>query len=164
MINGEYMLLRNKLMISSIAACAILASSSAMAKPMKNGKFGVGVQLSFPTYGISVKKEMSDTLTAQATVGGGGFFTVIGGRGLYKFKKDLAYDVYGFGSLAYLSWSGLGSSLSSIGYGAGGGLEYDVAKDITINGEIGYYGSNFGNGFTGTYGGIGFGIGAHYWF
>ena len=158
------MLLRNKLMISSLVACAVLASSAATAKPMKNGKFGVGVQLSFPTGGISVKKEMTDELTVQATLGGGGYYTVIGGRGLYKFKKDAAYDIYGFGGLAYINWKFLNVSESSVGYGAGAGIEYDVAKDITVNGELGFYGASFGNGFTGTYGGVGFGLGAHYWF
>jgi len=158
------LLIKNKLMISSLVACAFLASSAATAKPMKNGKFGVGVQLSFPTGGISVKKEMSDTLTAQATLGGGGFFTVIGGRGLYKFKKEPEYDIYGFGSLAYISWGGLSSSLTTVGYGAGAGIEYDVAKEITVSGELGFFGASFGNGFTGTYGGVGIGLGAHYWF
>ena len=156
--------LKSKLLISSFVLGAVLASSSATAKPMKNGKFGVGVQLSFPTGGISVKKEMSDTLTAQATIGGGGAYTVIGGRGLYKFKKDAAYDIYGFGGLAYINWKLLGLSETSFGYGAGAGIEYDVAKDITVNGELGYYGASFGDGFIGTYGGIGFGLGAHYWF
>ena len=151
-------------MISSLVACAFLASSAATAKPMKNGKFGVGAQLSFPTGGISVKKEMSDTLTAQVTIGGGGYYTIIGGRGLFKFKKEPDYDIYGFGGLAYINWKFLGLSESSVGFGAGAGMEYDVTKEITVNGELGYYGASFGNGFTGSYDGIGFGLGAHYWF
>ena len=151
-------------MISSLAACAFLASSAATAKPMKNGKYGAGVQLSFPTGGLSVKKEMSDTLTAQATIGGGGYYTVIGGRALYKFKKEPDYDIYGFGGLSYINWSYFGYNESAVGFGGGAGVEYDVTKEISVNGELGYYGANFGTGFTGSYGGVGLGIGAHYWF
>ena len=158
------MKLKSKLLISSITLGAILVSGAATAKPLKNGKFGVGVQLSFPTGGISVKKEMSDTLTAQATLSGGGAYTIFGGRGLFKFKKDAAYDIYGFGGLAYINWKLLGLSESTFGYGAGAGIEYDITKDITVNGELGYYGASFGDTFTGTYGGVGFGLGAHYWF
>jgi len=54
---------------------------------------------------------------SPTALGGGGFYTVIGGRGLYKFMKEPEYDIYGFGSLAYISWSGIGSSLSTVGYG-----------------------------------------------
>ncbi len=157
------MLLRNKLMISSLVACAVLASSAATAKPMKNGKFGVGFQLSWPSYGLSVKKELTNEITAQGTIGAFGTVTNFGAKAMYKFKKEPEYDIYGYGSLGVYKWSGSGlfASESVMGFGAGAGLEYDVTKEITVNGEIGFGAVNFDHY---SYGSFGMGLGAHYWF
>ncbi len=163
--------LKSKLLISSFVLGAVLASSSATAKPMKNGKFGVGLQLSSPTAGISVKKEISDVITVQGTLGGGGYYTSAGVRGLYKFQKDQKYDIYGFGGVSYLSYdygryysAYYGDSVTAIGFGGGAGVELDVTKEITVNGELSYTHVNWGAGINGGFGGIGFGVGAHYWF
>lgn len=156
-------------MVSSLVACAFLASSAATAKPTKDG-FGVGFQSTWPSYGLSVKKEMSDTLTAQGTLGALGNFTSFGARGLYKFKKEPEYDIYGYGGLSYWSWDYDGyyrgsrnETFNAIGLGLGAGIEYDVAKEITVNGEIGFNLVNWDSAVSG-FSSFGIGIGAHYWF
>ena len=168
------MLLKNKLIIASLLSCAVLASSTVTAKPLKNGKFGVGLSSSgaFGSFGLSAKKELTDDITAEVTLGFLGTYTNIGGKVLYKFQKDAKYDLYGYGALSYWSYE-YGSrfyyngsyygTTTGIGFGAGAGIEYDVAKDITVNGELGFNAVNWDYGYTGM-GGVNIGLAAHYWF
>lgn len=164
---------KRKLLISSILLGAFIASGAATAKPLKNGKFGVGLITSgtfFGSFGLSAKKELTNEISAEAILGFLGTYTNFGAKGIYKFQKDAQYDLYGYGSLSYWSYSShyyYGSRgyerTTGIGFGAGAGIEYDVAKDITVNGELGFNAVNWDHGYSGM-GYLNIGLAAHYWF
>lgn len=165
---------KSKLLVSSIVLGAFIASGSATAKPLKNGKFGVGLSTSgaFGSFGLSAKKELTDDISAEVILGFLGTYTNFGAKGIYKFQKDAQYDLYGYGSLSYWSYD-YGSRFyyggreygktTGIGFGAGAGIEYDVAPDITVNGELGFNAVNWDYGYSGM-GVFNIGVAAHYWF
>ncbi len=165
---------KSKLLVSSIVLGAFIASGSATAKPLKNGKFGVGLSTSgaFGSFGLSAKKELTEDISAEVILGFLGTYTNFGAKGIYKFQKDAQYDLYGYGSLSYWSYD-YGSrfyyngrdygTTTGIGFGAGAGIEYDVSPDITVNGELGFNAVNWDYGYNGM-GVFNIGLAAHYWF
>lgn len=88
-------------------------------------KFGVGFQSSFPAYGISGSMDVNENITAQAIIGFFGSLKTYAGRGLYRFKKEQHWEMYGYGMIGAWNYGFLGVSETVLGFGAGAGLEYD---------------------------------------
>ena len=155
-----------KTMIASALVGSFLLPVVAIAGSKAGGKLGVGIQSSWPSYGLSAKYDMSEDIAIQGTLGALGTVTNIGGRVLYKFKKEPKYDLYGFGSVGMYKYSSGFIDESVFGFGAGAGLEYDLSHEfsgtpVTISGEVGASVVNFDE-YTG-FSSFGLGIGIHYW-
>lgn len=83
--------------------------------------FGIGVQSSWPAYGISGLYDVNDRITAQLVLGAFGTLTTVSGRGLYHFNRMPKYSMFGFGSVGL--WRYGVFSESAVGVGGGAGVE-----------------------------------------
>ena len=129
---------------------------------------GIGFQSSgFSSNGLSVKVDLTDKYAIQ---GIGGFFgdvTNYSIRGLYTFQDKKNYDLYGYGSVGMWKWNDAFFDESVVGYGAGGGVEYDLRGlsadfiPLFVNFELGMDFVNFDHY---SYGGFTTGLGLHYKF
>ena len=90
--------------------------------------YGFGAQYAAPAFGLSGMYDFTDKISGQAVLGFFGGLQSYSGRVLYRFKKEKAYDVYGFGTVGVWQYSGPGTSSSTTGFGAGVGLEYSWRK------------------------------------
>ena len=114
---------------------------------------GVGLQASFPTYGISAKYGITDQSVIQATIApfSSGLFSVnfYGARYIHRFPdKDqgkVSLDPYIYGGAGLMSFKtdlsdfGMGKSTESFfSYSVGGGVELIVAKKLGLSAELGY--------------------------
>ena len=97
-------------------------------------KYGVGFQSSFPAYGISGMVDANDALSAQGIIGFFGNLKTFAGRGLYRFRKESNWNIYGYGMTGAWSYTGfrVGEAFAIeettetvLGFGAGAGIEYD---------------------------------------
>ena len=100
-------------------------------------KWGVGFQGTFPGNGISGMMDINEQISVQAILGFWGNLNTYAGRGLYRFKKEDDWEIYGYGMIGAWSYDGvrvrtIGLLLEShshtetvIGFGAGAGIEYD---------------------------------------
>jgi len=121
-------------------------------------------------YGLSGKYDVTNKVTAQAIVGVWGYadLTSITGRGIYKFKQKDYYNLYGYGSATSWSWDNGYNKETVVGFGAGGGIEYDIRgldqslPPIFLNADLGIQYANFS--YYGGFGGVGLGLGVHYKF
>lgn len=140
---------------------------------------GVGLQTSFPLYGISVKYGINNNSVVQAVVapfgaksdGATASIDFYGLRYIYRFpgndEKSLVLDPYlfGGGGLIHYSYSdGYNPKTSDnlFGYSLGGGLELIVLKGLAISAEAGYGKLSFTGG-TAINSIVG-GGGIHYYF
>ncbi len=153
--------------LTSVLYSAVEASS--LTDSIKDNGVYVGFQSSWPSYGISAKMDVGDKMAVQGIIGFLGTVNSYSLRGIYKFQREQFYNLYGFGSLGILTWGGVGSygSESVFGFGAGGGVEYDLRGidssfiPIFINLELGITIANFDNY---SFGSTGVGLGLHYKF
>lgn len=94
-------------------------------KAISDTKYGVGFQGTFPASGISGMIDLTDAITAQAIIGFYGNLKTYAGRGLYRFRKENFWNLYGYGMVGAWSYSLVGESETVPGFGAGAGIEYD---------------------------------------
>lgn len=158
-----------------LATALTLASTQVSANDISNTLSKNGIYLGLQSNGwyaggLSAKMDLNDKLTAQAILGVGTFTTVTG-RGLYKFMKQDKLDVYGYGSLGFWHWGGdrYYDSESSMTFGAGAGIEYDLrglgaqfTAPVFVSSELGLNVVSFDN--YGSVSALGFNIGIHYKF
>lgn len=140
---------------------------------VQGGKFGIGFASSWPSYGLSGTYQASETLTAQAVVGLIGDVTSLGIRGLYRFDRNIKYDLYAYAGLGFYRYDfnllGVGDSESVVGIGFGAGIESGIPElfedeelpPIFLNLEIGLALATFE--FY-DFSSFGFGVGIHYRF
>ncbi len=102
---------------------------SMQAAPAESSDFsgyGIGLQGTFPAWGLSGTYDMDDNISLQAILGFGGAANAYAVRGLYRFKHEQSWNAYGYGSVGlwtYRHWHR--GSESALGFGAGAGIEYD---------------------------------------
>ena len=112
---------------------------------------GVGIQSSYPIFGLSAKYGISNNMVVQATVApfSTGIFSTnfYGGRFLYRWpgkeQNGLVLDPYLYGSGGLLTFKiadfGYGTATQSFfGYSIGGGVELIIAKQLGLSLEAGY--------------------------
>lgn len=142
----------------------------------ESGTLGVGVNYSFPVYGISAKYNFTETHTAQVILGGSSYsFGTNGlnlsGRYIYNFKvpeSDFIFRPYVYGQLGYASVRIFNNErFNSVSYGTGGGIEFtfeDFIDGLYFNAELGFFSVNFNNILAGSVSGLAWGGGIHYRF
>jgi len=127
--------MKKQLMI--LAASGMLLTSI-QAKDSLDGLY-VGMQYSHTAFGLSAKADVAPKIQVQGIFGltGSDDIDVYAVRAMYKLTEDRDYYTYGFGSLSLwkyktLKIDGMFSSSyeddSSVGFGLGVGLEYDMKK------------------------------------
>lgn len=129
--------------------------------PAGEGRWGAGIHSGFAAFGLSVKYRYTDIVTVQGTLGAFGTLKNYGVRGLYTFRAEEKYDLYGFGSVGLWKWDGFLAE-SAVGFGAGAGAEYFFTPQFAASAELGIGFVNFDNyaGFST----VGLGLGLHYYF
>jgi len=157
------------LLILTLFACNIAQADN---------KYAAGMQSSFPAWGISGKMKIDDKITAQAILGPMGSLGTYAARGLYTFKSEKEYDMYGFGMLGLFTYEGKTLNLITLqnevttevgtGFGAGVGIEANwqhLAPEmppVYFSGEIGLGFINFDTLYS--FNSIMIGAGVHYKF
>ena len=63
------------------------------------GKYAAGTQLGVLGAGLSGKMKMNDKLTGQVVLSSLGTLTSLSGRGLFKFKEQKEFSLYGAGEV-----------------------------------------------------------------
>lgn len=127
-----------------------------------NRTFGVGLQASLPSYGISVKYALTDASVLQGTLApfGSGLFSMnfYGARYIHRFPSSdegkVSLDPYlyaGAGMISFksdLSGYGLDKTTDNFfSYSVGGGVELIVARKLGISAELGYGKMSIVDGF-----------------
>jgi len=121
----------------------------------------VGIQGGILGAGLSGKMMLNDKLTGQVVLSSVGKFSSLMGRGLYTFKEQKEFDLYGVGELG--TWfDGDGAYFS---LGAGIGIETNWQNFIEDIFPL-WWSAEIGVGFAAgyTYNPIRTGIGVHYRF
>jgi hypothetical protein len=151
-----------KRIITTIVVAFIITQVSA--QDVKR-TFGVGLQSSFPTYGLSVKYGITEQSVVQATIapfgasadGGSVSLNFYGARYIHRFPGDdaskVVLDPYlyaGGGLMSYTvnttAYGGSKSTSNSFGYSVGGGLEAILIGKLGVSAEVGYGKMNFSGG------------------
>ena len=139
--------------------------------------FGLGIQSSFYTHGISAKLKMNDYNAVQGVVALLGPYSSYTARYMKSFKEhdlsssvELQPYVVGMASLHTIvvpKYLGQNSTISSsLGYGIGGGVSWSFSSldNFEISNELAWttIASPFYTGYNWSY--LHFGFGLHYYF
>lgn len=87
--------------------------------------FSIGLQSSWPAYGVSGKMDLSPSTQVQVVLGALGNVTTVSGRAYRFFDRQPKVSWYGFGTLGLWRWSDVFYSESAVGFGGGAGVELD---------------------------------------
>ena len=164
--------------ISKIFVIGLLFTTNLLTAQDGNRKIGVGLQSSFPVYGLSAKIGITDQIMGQAIIApfGASSGTVgyslnfYGARGIYRFtdpdRVAVPYAFAGAGLIRSTFTSGTTSTSANIvGWSLGAGLEFfpNFLDNLGLSVELGYGSMSVGSGNIAinsmTYGG-----GLHYYF
>jgi hypothetical protein len=93
-------------------------------------ELGLGFQASFPSYGLSLKADLTETHTVQGVFGAFGTVTMISGRYIYNFSETgdsfpITPFVYAQAGQWNYNEDLLGIDESVFGYGVGAGIEFN---------------------------------------
>jgi hypothetical protein len=162
-----------KLALVAILALTVQVSAkdytTNVVKSLNTNNVYVGLQSSYPAHGLSVKMDLDSKISVQGILGFLGTVNSYTVRGIYKFKKEQFYNLYGFGSLGMMTWDGTGTYADEtiFGIGGGGGLEYDLRGidrtfiPLYLNFELNFNLTDFDNYNMSV---AGLGLGLHYKF
>ena len=112
--------------------------------------------------------DINETISAQAILGFLGVVNTFAGRGLYRFRQEDYWDLYGYGMVGMWRYNTrFIEAENRLGLGAGAGIQYDWRvldpnlPPIFWNLEIGFGYVNFNHY---NFNMISFGAGVHYRF
>lgn len=117
------------LLVAVVAAAPLSAQEepAITAVPeVREGRMGVGLQLTWPTYGLSGMFDVSDQISVQAVVGTAGYGLALTGRGLYRLGRQEYFRPYAYGEAGM--WTGYSHWGTVPNFGFGGGVEADIRQ------------------------------------
>ncbi len=169
MKNSSYLLAGLLFFICSVPAMAHTENQDTTTQVHhESTRYGVGFQSTWPAWGISGMIDLNETLSAQAILGFFGNFNTVSGRGLYRFRQEDYWDLYGYGMIGYWRYNTrFITAENRLGVGAGAGIQYDWRTfdpnlpPIFWNLELGV---SFVNFDAYNFNMITFGTGVHYRF
>jgi len=136
-----------------------------------SSRWGVGFQSSFPAYGLSAVYDLSEPITLQGVLGAFGVLNTFSARVLYRFQRERAYDLYGFGTAGIWRYSTSLYNETPVGVGGGAGIELDWRSLFSPDdGSFPPLFSSIDLGFTAVsfdhynFNGLSIGAGLHYRF
>lgn len=89
-------------------------------------RYGAGFQSTFPAWGLSGMMAVTDEVDLQLILGPFGGLSTYAARGLYTFRDNDFWDLYGYGMLGVWNHSTLRVRNETVlGFGVGGGIQYD---------------------------------------
>jgi len=159
-------------------ALALLCNSNLVKAQDGNRKIGVGIQSSFPVYGISAKFAITDQILAQAIVApfGASSGTVgyslnfYGARGIYRFtdpdRTAVPYAFAGAGLIrSKFTFGTTSTSANIMGWNLGVGVEFfpNFLDNLGVSAELGYGSMSVGTGDVALRSML-WGGGLHYYF
>jgi hypothetical protein len=136
----------------------------------REGVVGVGMQFTWPTYGVSGMFDFHDDWSIQGVIGTAGFGLSLTARGIHRLAPQELYRPYAYAEMG--SWSNYREWGTVPNFGLGGGVEVDMrdfvddAPPVYLSFELGlnvavYRDAELGSG---TYARFQFGPAAHYRF
>ncbi len=117
----------------AVAAVVICLFAAARADALERGKYGLGVQSTHRAWGFSGMYDVDEDVSLQAVIGSFGRAHAYVARGLYRFRREEAWNAYGYGMVGI--WTHrhpVHGRDTAPGLGAGVGLEYDW-RDLKAN-------------------------------
>ena len=138
-----------------------------------NNSIYLGIQSSFPSDGISVKIDTSEKVAFQSIVDPLGAERSISFRGIYKFKRNIFSNIYGYGEVGLWNWDRRyynDESVNTFGYGIGTGVEYDLRGldagflPLFVNAELNLHFFDREKDYYSDSQELGLGFGVHYKF
>lgn len=152
---------------------AFVLTTSAFSQDLDYPRLGIGIQGSFPAFGLSAKFDITEQHSAQAVIGTFNTLSAYFGRYSYNFVEegnDFRYKPYVFGQAGLYTYNypntyGITTFQEKVfGFGAGAGIEYYYAPltyKLRMSIEIGY-----GKAYFDYYrfNSVSFGVGVHYYF
>lgn len=151
--------------------CFISNSSNVTAGP--KGQFAGGYQYNWLTNGFSAKYNFPNQplkgVSAQVILGMFGTINGYIAKANYTFRDEGIWRAYGYGTLGRYTEERWHSSESTIGFGAGAGIEHNWQiidpnlPPIWFSGELGFTAIEFDQLST-SHTGLTFGISGHYYF
>ena len=152
----------------ALAALTAFAAPAHAQEDDGDSPWAIGIQSSVNTYGPSIRYQLTEKFAAQAVLSAGALLGVTG-RGNYDFQDNDKYDIFGYGSVSLWRWTGIISSESAVGFGVGGGVEFDFPElleddeipPIFATLELGFGTTTFN---TYSYSGFRYGGSLHYRF
>ena len=144
----------------------------ALSELFSNNGIYLGIQSIYPTDRVAVKLETSPKVSVQALFDFMGEEKSYSFRGIYKFRDNQFYNIYGFAEIGLWDWDGgyhNSYKETAFGYGVGGGVEYDLRGldrgflPLFISAELNIYSIDF-NDYYYDEDGLGLGFGLNYKF
>jgi hypothetical protein len=117
--------------LGSTAAPASAQAEPAGERPAtfpREGTRGIGLQLSWPAFGISGMLDVADQVTIQGVLGGHMYGATLAGRGIYRFHPQDIWTPFAYGQVGL--WTDYKTHGAVPNFGAGGGVEVDVRSFI----------------------------------
>lgn len=121
--------------LTTLALATVLALTlpAAAAQGSSDSPYSVGLQSSWPAYGLSAKMDLSDKMALQGVLGALGTLTTVSGRGYWYLDRQEKHAWYGFGTVGAWRWSDryyvggdrFDDSETAIAFGGGAGVELD---------------------------------------
>jgi len=107
----------------------LLVASVGFAEGKNETRFGIGLQATVPTIGISGMIDVTENVSVQGTLGVFGGLKIYGGRGIFRRYEDPYRNAYGYVAISAICYSEssdfgkLIKAATAIGVGIGAGKE-----------------------------------------
>lgn len=95
----EDQMFKKQLNMAVVVFLFLLVSSVTFAQEQKETKFGIGLQILYPVWGISGIMDVTDNISVQGILGPLGDVQIYAVRGIYRFRKEPKWNVYGYGMI-----------------------------------------------------------------
>jgi hypothetical protein len=118
------------LLVASVAAAPLAAQEPVTpdVPHAREGNMGVGLQLTWPAYGISGMFDLSDRFSLQGVLGSAGYGASLTARGIFRTAPQEMFTPFFYGQAGM--WTGYRAHGSVPNFGVGGGIEIDVRKFV----------------------------------
>lgn len=116
-------------MIAMLAAAPLHGQQPADPAPpagpaAREGRVGVGLQFTWPTYGLSAMVDLGHDWSLQGVIGSAGYGLSLTGRALYRLEPQEEFRPYAYGEIG--RWGDYGTLGNVPHFGLGGGVEFDI--------------------------------------
>jgi hypothetical protein len=121
--------IRASIMIAMLAAAPLhgqepVQPTTAQPPAQREGVVGVGLQFTWPTYGLSGMLDLGNDWSVQGVIGSAGYGLSLTARALYRLDPQEEFRPYAYGEIG--RWSDYAALGTVPHFGLGGGVEFDI--------------------------------------